>query len=143
VTLDNPAIGQSVLFLKGADMDDDQPPPFSEVACENEAQSPRAQIAGLVTDVRNLAEAEWEYARARLSYSGGVVRKAGIYALLAILAVSGASIALILGIMMIIASYWGPWLATVITVIVFSIVALLFAVRARATARNLSFSNDE
>jgi hypothetical protein len=109
----------------------------------DEASSPRAQIAGLVSDVRTLAEAEWEYARARLSYSGGVVRKAGIYALLAVLALSTAAIALVLGILLIIASYLGPWVATISVVIVLSLAAYLLAISARKTARNLNFAEDE
>lgn len=121
-------------------MTKDSIPP--ETSAED-APSPRAQIAGLVSDVRELAEAEWEYARARLSYSGGVVRKAGIYALAAVLLVSSAAIALVLGTLLIIASYWGPWAATGITVTVFMSAAWLFAIRARATARNLSFADDE
>jgi hypothetical protein len=118
---------------------DNVPPEYDT----DEAPSPREQIAGLVSDVRTLAEAEWEYAKARLSYSGGVVRKAGIYALLAILAVSAAAIALVLGILLIIASYAGPWVATFVVVLLFSLAAYLFAISARNTARNLRFSEDE
>jgi Flp pilus assembly protein TadB len=109
----------------------------------DETPSPREQISGLVSDVRTLAEAEWEYARARLSYSGGVVRKAGIYALLSILALSSAGIALVLGILLIIASYFGPWVATIAVVLVFIFVAYLLAISARKTARNLSFAEDD
>jgi uncharacterized membrane protein YqjE len=121
-------------------MDMNQPPHPSEQDDDRDPPSPRAQIAGLVSDVRELAEAEWEYARARLTYSGGVVRKAGIYALLAVLAISAAAFALVLGTLLIIASYWGPWAATGITVVVFSLTAYLLALRARATAKNLSFA---
>lgn len=121
-------------------MSNDSVPPDIEV---ESPPSPRAQIAGLVSDVRELAEAEWEYARARLTYSGGVVRKAGIYALLAVLAISAAAFALVLGTLLIIASYWGPWAATGITVVVFSLAAYLLALRARATAKNLSFAEPD
>jgi hypothetical protein len=104
--------------------------------------TPRVQIAGLVSDVRLLAESEWEYAKARLHYSGGIIRKAGIYVILAVLALSAAAIALILGVLLIIASYWGLWVATISVVLMFSIAAYLFAVTARKTARNLSFNED-
>lgn len=126
-------------------MDMNQPLPPSEQDESRDPPSPRAQIAGLVSDVRELAEAEWEYARARLTYSGGVVRKAGIYALLAVLAISAAAFALVLGTLLIIASYWGPWAATGITVVAFGLAAYLLALRARATAKNLSFAepNDD
>jgi uncharacterized membrane protein len=121
-------------------MNDDSIPPLDE---DIDAPSSRAQIAGLVSDVRALAETEWDYAKARLNYSGGVVRKTGIYVLLALLAISAAAIALIVGLLLIIANYWGPWIATIIVVLVFSIAAYIFAISARKTARNLSFAEDE
>jgi hypothetical protein len=121
-------------------MDNDSIPPRVN---DDDAPSPRVQIAALVNDVQSLAKAEWDYAKARLSYSGGVARKAGIYALLAILALSAAGIALVLGTLMIIASYWGPWIATASVVIVSGLTAVMLAVSARNTARNLTFSEDD
>jgi hypothetical protein len=124
-------------------MDQNQPPPLVEEDRNEGPPSPHAQIAELVGDVRALAEAEWEYTLARLTYSGGVVRKAGIYALLALLAISAAAFALVVGTLLIIASYWGPWEATGITVAVFSFAAFLFSLRARSTAKNLSFAEPD
>ncbi len=121
-------------------MDKDSIPPLVH---DDEAPSPREQIAGLVSDVQSLARAEWHYAKARLSYSGGVARKAGLYALLAIVALSSAGVALILGILLIVASYYGPWIATASVVILSSLAAFLFAISARNTARNLSFTEDD
>lgn len=121
-------------------MDKDSIPPIVEA---DEIPSPREQIAGLVVDVQSLAQAEWNYAKARLSYSGGIARKAGLYALLAVVALSSAGVALILGILLIIASYFGPWIATASVVIVSVSAAFLFAVSARNTARNLSFTKDD
>ncbi len=121
-------------------MDNDSIPPRVN---DDDTPSPRVQIAALVNDVQSLAKAEWDYAKARLSYSGGVARKAGIYALLAILALSTAGIAFVLGTLMIIASYWGPWIATASVVIVSGLTAVMLAVSARNTARNLTFSGDD
>ena len=121
-------------------MTQDSVPPLSEPST---TPSPRAQISELVSDVRQLAESEWQYAKARLSYSGGVVRKAGVYALLAILAVSTAAIALILGILLIITAYWGPWIATASVVSTLIAIAIICALLARKTAKNLSFAKDE
>ncbi len=121
-------------------MTQDSVPPLSEPST---TPSPRAQISELVSDVRLLAESEWQYAKARLSYSGGVVRKAGVYALLAILAVSTAAIALILGILLIITAYWGPWIATASVVSTLIAIAIICALLARKTAKNLSFAKDE
>jgi Flp pilus assembly protein TadB len=121
-------------------MDKDSIPPIIH---DDDAPSPRSQIAGLVSDVQSLAQAEWDYAKKRLSYSGGVARKAGIYALLAIAAFSSAAVALVLGILLIIASYWGPWIATASVVIVSGLTAFWFAISARNTARNLTFAEDD
>ena len=121
-------------------MENDSIPP---IVINDESPSPREQIAGLVSDVQSLAQAEWDYAKARLSYSGGVARKAGLYALLAIVALSSAGVALILGTLLIVASYFGPWVATVSVVIMSGLAAFLFAIGARNTARNLSFKEDD
>lgn len=121
-------------------MENDSIPP---IVHDDDAPSPREQIGGLVGDVRSLAEAEWNYAKARLSYSGGVARKAGLYALLAIVALSSAGVALILGILLIVSSYCGPWIATASVVIASSIAAFLLAISARNTARNLNFTEDD
>ncbi len=121
-------------------MENDSIPP---IVHEDEAPSPRAQIAGLVSDVQQLAQAEWDYAKARLSYSGGVARKAGIYALLAIVTLSATAISLVVGILLIISSYWGPWIATASVVLVFGVATVLFAISARNIARNLTFAEDD
>ena len=121
-------------------MENDSIPPLGH---DDALPSPRDQIAGLVSDVQSLAQAEWEYAKARLSYSGGVARKAGVYALLAMVALSAAGVALILGILMIVSSYYGPWIATASVVIMASLAAFLFAIGARNTARSLSFTEDD
>jgi hypothetical protein len=120
-------------------MDDDHIPPVSE---KETPPSPGAQISGLIGEVRALANAELDYAKARLSYSGGILRKAGIFAILAVVALSSAVVALILGILLIVASYFGPWIATIAVVITFGLAALIFAMIARNTARNLSFDGD-
>lgn len=121
-------------------MENDSIPP---IAHNNAPASLRAQIFGLVSDVQLLAQAEWDYAKARLSYSGGVARKAGLYALLAVVALSSAGVALILGILLIVSSYYGPWIATASVVIVSSLAAFLFAISARNIARKFSFTQDD
>jgi uncharacterized membrane protein YqjE len=122
-------------------MDENHNPPHDDG--DDEPAAPGTQIAGLVNDVRSLAEAEWEYARARLSYSGGVIRKAGIFAMLAVLALSAAAMALVLGILLIVASYLGPWMATIAVVLTFGLASCLFAFAARKTARNLDFTQED
>lgn len=112
-----------------ADLDDNDTAPLS----------PAEQVRTLVADVRALAEAEIDYAKARLSYSGGIIRKAGIWAFLAIFFFSGAIIALILGLLLILSQYLGPWLATAIVVVGFALAAWGAGQIARRTAHNLKF----
>ena len=110
---------------------------------EQEAPSPTKQVAALFGEVRSLAAAEIDYAKARLSYSGGVMRKAGLLALLSLLALSGTAMALILGLLLILTSYIGPILATITVVVAFAIATWALGVAARNTARNLKFDEDE
>lgn len=117
-------------------MDKDTPPANMD---NLEPPSPVAQVQALVADVRALAEAEIDYAKARLSYSGGILRKAGIWALLAIFFLSGAVVALILGLLLIVSHYAGPWIATAVVVTIFIFAAWGAAVAARRTANNLKF----
>ena len=105
--------------------------------------APRAQIAGLIEDVKALAQAEIDYARARLSYSGAIAKRAGLFALLAFMVFGSACIALVIGTMLIIDHYWGPWAATIITVLSFALIALLLGLRAQAIAKRLDFGGDD
>lgn len=105
--------------------------------------SPTEQVRTLVADVRALAASEIEYAKARLSYSGGIIRKAGILALLAIFFLSGAIIAFILGLLLILNHYVGPWWATAIVVVSFTLAAWGAGSTARRTANNLKFDESD
>ncbi len=109
---------------------------------EQEASSPAEQVTALFGEVRSLAAAEIEYAKARLSYSGGVMRKAGLLALLSLLALSGAAMALILGLLLIVSSYFGPIVATLAVVTTFTVATWALGISARNTARNLKFDED-
>ena len=110
---------------------------------EIEHPSPTEQVRTLVDDVRALAAAEIDYAKARLSYSGGILRKAGIWAFLAIFFLSGAIVALILGLLLILSQYVGPWIATLLVVIGFALAAWGAALAARRTANNLKFDSEK
>lgn len=121
-------------------MDNDASPTSG---AETAPPSPAEQVRSLVADVRALAEAEIDYAKARLSYSGGIIRKAGIWAFLAIFFLSGAIIALILGLLLIAGHYLGPWLATALVVVSFVLAAWGAGLIARRTANNLKFDDSE
>ncbi len=123
-------------------MESDRIPPDFNTEDVSDLPTPRAQISALFQDVRSLAETEINYAKARLSYSGGIIRKAGIWAVLSLLFLVGAVIALILGLLLIVHSYWGPWVATVSIVLIFGLSAFFAALKARNMAQNLSFSEN-
>ena len=106
---------------------------------EGEVISPLGQVCNLIEEVRALAEVEVDYVKARISYSGGILRKAGLFALLALLFLSSAVIALIIGLLLIVASYWGPIVATLVVVALFAAAALGAALYARNTVRKLKF----
>jgi uncharacterized membrane protein len=109
---------------------------------EGEVISPLGQVRNLIEEVRALAEVEVDYVKARISYSGGILRKAGLFALLALLFLSSAVIALIIGLLLIVANYWGPIVATLVVVALFATAALGAALYARNTARKLKFEED-
>ena len=64
-------------------------------------------------------------------------------ALLAFMVFGSACIALVIGTMLIIDHYWGPWAATIITVLSFALIALLLGLRAQAIAKRLDFGGDD
>ncbi len=122
---------------------DNIPPETPAADNPGSVPSAREQISALVDDVRVLARAEWDYAVGRMSYSGSIVKRAGLYAILAIFAAAAAAIALVLGILLIIASYWGPWVATGATLLGFMALALILGLRARNIASELNFVDGE
>ncbi|VWX56863.1 putative Actinobacterial holin-X, holin superfamily III [Sphingorhabdus sp. 109] len=83
-------------------------------ADEADAKSLKSQITGLIDDVRVLAHAEMEYYRAKLSVNMAATKRivtlAGVGILFGIMAI----IALILGILLVLADHVGPLAATAI-----------------------------
>ncbi len=104
-----------------------------------ETVSPRAQVAQLVDDFRTLAADEMGYYKARLVYSTAVAKWTGIYVAIALFALFGTVVALILGLLLILATWIGAGAATIIITLSFAAFALLFAQMARRSARNFSF----
>jgi small-conductance mechanosensitive channel len=104
-----------------------------------EEVSPREQITRLVTDFRTVAADELAYYKARFAYSTAVAKWTGIYVAIALFALFGTVVALILGLLLILAAWVGAIAATIIVTLSFAGVALLFAQMARRNARNLSF----
>jgi uncharacterized protein YacL len=100
---------------------------------------PRDQVKQLVSDFRTLAAAEFDYYRARFAYSRTVAKWTGIYVAVALFALFGTIVALILGILLSLASAIGPVWATVLVTLIFAVLTALFAILARKSSRNFSF----
>jgi uncharacterized protein YacL len=100
---------------------------------------PRDQVKQLVSDFRTLAAAEFDYYRARFAYSRTVAKWTGIYVAVALFALFGTIVALIIGILLSLASAIGPVWATVLVTLIFAGLTALFAILARKSSRNFSF----
>jgi Putative Actinobacterial Holin-X, holin superfamily III len=109
-----------------------------EIETDMPQPSAREQLVMLVQSGRKLIEAEIEYIRGRLNYSGQIVKQAGLLGALSLFSLFGAVIALILGLLLILSSYIGPEIATLAVTITFASFALLFALLARRSARKLA-----
>ncbi len=100
---------------------------------------PRDQVKQLVSDFRSLAAAEFDYYRARFAYSRTVAKWTGIYVAVALFALFGTIVALILGILLSLAAAIGPIWATILVTLIFAGLTALFAVLARKSSKNFSF----
>jgi Flp pilus assembly protein TadB len=101
-------------------------------------QSARDQLTMLIQSGRKLIDAEIEYLRGRMVYSGQIVKQAGLLGALSLFSIFGAVIALILGLLLIVTSYLGPVIGTIAITLAFAALALLFALLARRSARKLA-----
>jgi small-conductance mechanosensitive channel len=113
------------------------PAPLSAPVTED--VSARDQIARLVADFRDLVAHELAYYKARFAYGSTIAKWTGIYVAVALFALFGTVIALILGLLLILAQAIGAPAATAVVTLGFAGIALLFAHLARRSARNLSF----
>jgi len=100
---------------------------------------PRTQIAQLADDMREVLDAEMRYYRARFDYTRGVVTRAAGFGIVAFGALMGATIALVVGILLILSSVIGPIAATVITVVLFSAIAAFYGYKARNWVQKVHF----
>jgi fatty acid desaturase len=101
--------------------------------------SARDHVSALISGARELAVIELDFYRARLSYSKKMVQRAGLFGLIAIFFLFAATIALVLGALLIAAAFFGPYFATLLVSAGFIAIAALFGLLARANMRKLSF----
>ncbi len=77
-----------------------------------EEESIPSQVSNLLDDVRNLAQAEIEYYRVKLSVNMAATKTVLLLFSVAIIVGVTGAVALILGILLILSHYWGPVAAT-------------------------------
>jgi hypothetical protein len=99
----------------------------------------RTQVAQLAGDVRQMLDAEMRYYRTRFEYTRGVVTRAAGFGVVALAALLGAAIALVVGMLLILSSALGPIAATAITVVTFSIFGAFCGYKARNWVQKVHF----
>jgi hypothetical protein len=104
-------------------------------------ESATAQMSALVADVTHLAYTEFRYYKTRFAYSQTVLKQAGFFAIMAVAAFFASIAALIFGLLMVVAHYAGPVVATIAVPFGFLTITVIAGLMARRAARNLSFAD--
>jgi Putative Actinobacterial Holin-X, holin superfamily III len=111
-----------------------------DVKVDIEAEmSAREHVSALISGARELVDVEIDFYRTRLTYSQQVIKRAGLFGIIAISFLFAAIVALVLGILLILAKQFSPEIATLVVTIGFIFMAGLFGWLARANMRKLSF----
>jgi hypothetical protein len=97
------------------------------------------QVALVMEDLRAMVKAEMRYHRSRLDYTRHVFRWSFQYGAIAAFAFGGASIALVLGLVLTLSPLIGPLAATLLVTISFVIIGIIFALLARKWMRKVYF----
>ena len=97
------------------------------------------QVALVMEDLRAMVKAEMRYYRSRLDYTRHVFRWSFQYGAIAAFAFGGASIALVLGLVLTLSPLIGPLAATLLVTISFVIIGIIFALLARKWMRKVYF----
>nr|WP_315459293.1 phage holin family protein [uncultured Sphingorhabdus sp.] len=119
--------------------DDTHANPPGTIENAPEESDARTQIAQLAGDVRQMLDSEMRYYRTRFEYTRGVVARAAGFGAVALGALLGAAIALVVGILLILSSALGPIAATVITVVAFGIIGAFCGYKARNWVQKVHF----
>jgi flagellar motor component MotA len=116
---------------------------FQYEALEEEAASPEPtaseQVSLVIEDLRALVQSEIRYHRSRLDYTRHVFRWAFRYGAVAAFAFGGASIALVLGLVLTLSPLIGPLGATLIVTLSFAFIGAIFGMQARKWMRKVYF----
>lgn len=97
------------------------------------------QVALVMEDLRAMVKAEMRYHRSRLDYTRHVFRWSFQYGAIAACAFGGASIALVLGLVLTLSPLIGPLAATLLVTISFVVIGIIFALSARKWMRKVYF----
>jgi hypothetical protein len=101
-----------------------------------------AQLSVFVGDVVNMAQAELNYYRTRFAYSQSVAKRIGLFAIISVATFFAAIAAFIFGLLLILATYLGPAIATIIVTVAFLGIAVVAGLSARKATKSLSFRDD-
>jgi flagellar motor component MotA len=116
---------------------------FQYEALEEEPPSPEPtaseQVSLVIEDLRALVQSEIRYHRSRLDYTRHVFRWAFRYGAVAAFAFGGASIALVLGLVLTLSPLIGPLGATLIVTLSFAFIGAIFGMQARKWMRKVYF----
>ncbi len=97
------------------------------------------QLSSVIDDLRALVQAEIRYHRSRLDYTRHVFRWAFRYGAIAAFAFGGASIALVMGLVLTLSPLIGPLGATLIVTLSFIFMGTIFGWQARKWMRKVYF----
>ncbi len=116
---------------------------FEYEALEDEPTSPEPtaseQVSLVIEDLRALVQSEIRYHRSRLDYTRHVFRWALRYGAVAAFAFGGASIALVLGLVLTLSPMIGPLGATLVVTLSFAFIGAIFGMQARKWMRKVYF----
>ncbi len=97
------------------------------------------QVSLVMADVRALVQAEIRHYRSRLDYTRHVFRWAFRYGAVAAFAFAGASIALVMGLVLTLSPLIGPLGATLVVTLSFALIGAIFGLQARKWMRKVYF----
>ncbi len=105
--------------------------------------SVKEDVSQLALDFRQLVSAEMRYYQARLKYSTTVAKWTGIYLAMALFALFGTAVAVILGLLLVFSTWFGPVIATLIVSLSFGAIGIIFAMLARQSTKKFKFAEVE
>lgn len=97
------------------------------------------QVSLVIEDLRELVQAEIRYHRSRLDYTRHVFRWSFRYGAVAAFAFGGASIALVMGLVLTLSPLIGPLAATLVVTLSFATIGAIFGAQARKWMRKVYF----